>query len=323
MKHKLITVLLLLVSFTVFAETFSLRDRITVAAGSDIYLSDVVFENVPADRDLCIKSNNYESDRITISRIIECFVNNDIYDITVFGTDCYVCVENNAKDMSFGMRKDMSFDSDSFTCDAVNIPPTRMLNNYLSNYVDNNIDLKISVQKVVPPIELDEVSDYKWELNKIKTSLSDIVNLKRLGIIINDKRYTVFVNVQAYADVYIANKPHYAGECLSQSNWLKKNVDISLYKDCVGIVTDIGKAVNSFLKENVNVGDVLRWSSVNQIPFVYKGESLTAINNQGNIKLSLPCTALKDSYINEKIKVKLYNGNEIVGILNSDKTINF
>ena len=332
MKFRLTVFLLIIIDIYCGAVTLSLRESVVLPRGSDILLSDVVLENICCDENVIIRRNvTSHKSRLRTSDILAALSENGIYDISLFGSDVIVRTDDseNVDEYNDGTYLPLNAQNDSNAESDIqsgmrhsDISAVAELERYLSKYVDGTYILTVSVNRVTPTADLHSLSNYKWELPKIKSGLSDIVNLKKLTMTSDGRRYSVYIDVAATASVYMAAKQHRNGEQLTKGGWTKKIVDVSLYRDCEHIVTAMPTGQWS-LTENVEPGQILRWTSLTAVPLVRKGEPLTAVSQNGSIRLSVPCSAVSDGYQGEPLRIMLANGNEKVGILQSNKTVKF
>lgn len=332
MKFRLTVFFLIIIDIYCGAVTLSLRESVVLPRGSDILLSDVVLENICCDENVIIRRNvTSNKSRLRTSDILAALSENGIYDISLFGSDVIVRTDdsenvdgyNDGTYLPLTAKNDISVESDIQSgMSHSDISAVAELERYLSKYVDGTYILTVSVNRVTPTADLHSLSNYKWELPKIKSGLSDIVNLKKLMMTSDGRRYSVYIDVAATAAVYMAAKQHRNGEQLTKGGWTKKIVDVSLYRDCEHIVTAMPTGQWS-LTENVEPGQILRWTSLTAVPLVRKGEPLTALSENGTIRLSVPCSAVSDGYQGEPLRIMLANGNEKVGILQSNKTVKF
>ncbi|MBP5450204.1 MAG: flagella basal body P-ring formation protein FlgA [Spirochaetales bacterium] len=332
MKFRLTVFFLIIIDIYCGAVTLSLRESVVLPRGSDILLSDVVLENICCDENVIIRRNvTSHKSRLRTSDILAALSENGIYDISLFGSDVIVRTDDseNVDEYNDGTYLPLNAQNDSNAESNIqsgmshsDISAVAELERYLSKYVDGTYILTVSVNRVTPTADLHSLSNYKWELPKIKSGLSDIVNLKKLTMTSDGRRYSVYIDVAATAAVYMAVKQHRNGEQLTKGGWTKKIVDVSLYRDCEHIVTAMPTGQWS-LTENVEPGQILRWTSLTAVPLVRKGEPLTALSENGTIRLSVPCSAVSDGYLGEPLRIMLANGNEKVGILQSNKTVKF
>ena len=332
MKFRLTVFFLIIIDIYCGAVTLSLRESVVLPRGSDILLSDVVLENICCDENVIIRRNvTSHKSRLRTSDILAALSENGIYDISLFGSDVIVRTDDseNVDEYNDGTYLPLNAQNDSNAESNIqsgmshsDISAVAELERYLSKYVDGTYILTVSVNRVTPTADLHSLSNYKWELPKIKSGLSDIVNLKKLTMTSDGRRDSVYIDVAATAAVYMAVKQHRNGEQLTKGGWTKKIVDVSLYRDCEHIVTAMPTGQWS-LTENVEPGQILRWTSLTAVPLVRKGEPLTALSENGTIRLSVPCSAVSDGYQGEPLRIMFANGNEKVGILQSNKTVKF
>ena len=331
MKFRLTVFFLIIIDIYCGAVTLSLRESVLLPRGSDILLSDVVLENICCDENVVIRRNvTSGKSRLRSSDILSALGENGIYDISLFGSEVMVYAAGSEDDSDHnGVMYPTTAHNDNPALSGIlsaqsrfDISAVAELERYLSQYIDGVYTLTVTVNRVTPPVDLHSLSDYKWELPKIKSGLSDIVNLKKLTITSAGRRYSVYTDMTVQGDIYMAERQHRSGERLSKTGWTKKSVDVSLYRDCEHIVTSMPLGQWS-LTENVEPGQILKWTSLSAVPLVRKGEPLTAVSQHGQITLNLPCTAVSDGYQGEPLRITLANGNEKTGILQGNKTVKF
>ncbi|HQJ05880.1 MAG TPA: flagella basal body P-ring formation protein FlgA, partial [Spirochaetota bacterium] len=198
-----------------------------------------------------------------------------------------------------------------------NTTPVKFLENYLADYIDSpNMKLSVSINKVSKNFDLNSIKgDYKWEIDKLKKGLADIINLKKVFINADKSRYLVELEVSVIADVYISKKSFVSGDYINKDLFIKKTVDIAAYSNGEQLVFDINKADKSKFVKDFGAGEVLRWSSIKKIPLVVKGEELKVVIKKNRTTVTIFCESMQDAYENEKIRVKLANKKEKIGIL--------
>ncbi|HOV15833.1 MAG TPA: flagella basal body P-ring formation protein FlgA, partial [Spirochaetota bacterium] len=103
-----------------------------------------------------------------------------------------------------------------------------------------------------------------------------------------------------------------------KTNFIKKYLDISIFKESDSIVFDIDKVPNSKFIKSIGTGEVLKWTNIKKIPLVVKEEDLKLKIIRNSITVEINCKSMQDGYENEKIKIKLSNGRERMGLLKKD-----
>jgi len=201
------------------------------------------------------------------------------------------------------------------------INPINFLENYIKTFFNiKNSYIKIDVIKNPPQIDLLNLkNDFEWQIDEIKNGLKDLANNKIFKIIINDKVYSTELKISIYAGVYIANQSIMKNEFLNISDFTVKNTDITAFKDFDNLIFDISKFKNSQFIKDINAGEALRTNHLKIIPLVKKGENINYIFSRDNIEIITNCILLQDGFENQKVKLKLPNGNERFGIIKKYK----
>lgn len=294
----------------VFGLKLSLRENVTVFE-KKARVSDLIFEKYE-DKilDIVVVELQKNFYRLTSGELISKLIENGYKDISVSGKEtliCY-CEESDLNDEK----------SDGAKIDLFN--PTDYLSDYLASLIDkDNFKIKINVLRTEPKIDLENVkSDFNWSLGKFNDGLKDIIELKKAILFIEKKKYTVYLDVNIFGDVYISKKSFLENDFFNKDNFIRKNIDISIFKDSDTIVFDIDKVTNSRFVKAIGAGEVLKRTNIKKIPLVVKDEDLKLKIKRSNIAVEIKCKSLQDGYENEKIKIKLDNGREKIGLLRKD-----
>ncbi len=311
MKSFFVISFLFLFSFftPIYGLELSLRERV-VTSHTTVKVSDLIYENVKDSiGDITIVTLDRDSYKLKSEALLAKLLENGINDITISGKESliYLIDDNAYKDNT---------DSD---IDPPNTPVT-FLKEYLSNLVDKEkFKIDVNITKVEPKIDLENVkSKWNWELGKFQNGLKDIVLLKKATLVIDKKKYNVTLETNVFTDVFISKKSFLDGDFFNRDNFLKKHLDISIFKDSETIVFDIDKVANSRFVKSIGTGEVLKWTNIKKIPLVVKDEELKLKIVRNNITVLINCKSMNDGYENEKIKVKLQNGREKVGLLKKE-----
>ena len=182
--------------------------------------------------------------------------------------------------------------------------------------------MNITLLDIKPFINLQNINkNFRWELDKIKYGLKDLEKLNNFTLIVDDKKYIVKLQVDIYTDILIAKQGFIRGDYFKLEGFNKKNVDITSIEKIDTIVFNINDLKNTQFIKNIGTGEILRWTSLKTNPPVKKGDAINLVYKKNNIEIILPCILLLDGYENQKIKVKLNNGNEKSGTLKCKKGI--
>lgn len=305
---KVIAIFLTIVTFSLFSINITMKENIVIDKNSltlqDIAnedISDTKYDIVLAEK---IEKNFILSNKDALTKLVE----NNIFDASIFGKQTVIALKKNQLKYN---------ESASDKVSETVTTPVKFLENYLSDYIDSpNMKLSISINKVSKNFDLNGIKgDYKWEIDKLKKGLSDIINLKKVFINVDKARYLVELEVSVITDIFISKKSFISGDYINKDFFIKKSVDIATYSNGELLVFDINKADKSKFVKDFGAGEVLRWSALKKIPLVVKGEELKIIINKNRTTITIPCESMQDAYENEKIKVKLANKKEKIGIL--------
>ena len=195
--------------------------------------------------------------------------------------------------------------------------PINFLINYLSSLIDKEkFKIDVNVVKTEPKIDLETINtNFNWELGKFNNGLKDIIELKKAILFIDKKKHNVTLDINIFTDVYMSKKSFLENDFFSRDNFIKKYLDISIFKDSDSIVFDIDKVSNSKFVKSIGTGEVLKWTNIKKIPLIVKDEDLKLKIERNSITVEINCKSMQDGYENEKIKIKLSNGRERIGLL--------
>lgn len=304
---QLFVFLFLLTFFTpVFGLKLSLKENAMVC-NRIVKVSDLVFEETDKELGsivvLELKNDYY---KLKNNELLSKLILNGYKDIIISGKESIIVYEDNESEQTNDIL-DIEENNNSIT----------FLRDYLTSIIDkDNFKININILKTEPKIELEEVKEnYNWELDKFKNGLKDIIELKKCIIVVDKKKYYVTLDINIYTDIYISKKSFLENDFFNKDNFIKKYLDISIFKDSDQLVFDIEKACNSKFIKEIGTGEALKWSYIKKIPLIVKDEEIKMKIERNNIMIQIKCTALQDGYENEKIKVKLINGKEKIGIL--------
>ena len=309
MNKFYIVPLLIIFSFSSFsAETIKLKERIYTEEKS-VFLCDLIEnrDNFIILKNIVLKDIVSFPHKITTDEIINILFDNNIFNIAIIGESCTI------------------YNQQTNTADFVgeiysHHSPISDLENHLFSFINNNnISLKIKLIKTEPQINLENINtDYSWDFPKATYNINEIQKLNKLPVFINNKKYTIFFETELSGGVWIAKQHLFKNDFLNKGGFKYKIVDFSKEKKISSLVFDINQAINTKLINNINIGDVLYWDNLKKNPLIQKGELTKLILKKNNFEIILPCTALNDGYENERIKIRLTNGREILGKLRKE-----
>ena len=305
MKKVIFLFILFLFEFSIYSLDITLKEKVFVI-DKNLYLKDIVFEKLPSNLENIIIYNKYNfKNRIKNNELLKLLISQNVNNINLSGKETFIEIVEDGD-----VTEDRVEENEKET-------PIAFLEEYLSNYVDKErFKIKITLIKTEPQIDLNNFdSVYNWEINKLNYGLKDIANLKRIPLIVGDKKYFVNIDVNIFADVWISKQSFLKDDFLKKDEFYTKNLDITAYKEIDNLVFEIIKAENTKFIAGIGTGEILRWNVLKKIPSIIKDENLKLIIKRKNIEVTIPCVSLSDAYENEKIKVKLINGKEKIGIL--------
>lgn len=295
-------------TFSLFSINITMKESVVIDKNS-ITLQDIANEDISETKyDIVLAENIEKNFILTNKEALTKLMENNIFDASIFGKQTVIVLK----------RSELSgqeYINDK--ADETKISPVKFLENYLADYIDSpNMKLSISIGKVSKNFDLNSIKgDYKWEIDKLKKGLFDIINLKKVFINVDKARYLVELEVSVITDVYISKKSFVNGDYINKDFFIKKSVDIATYSNGELLVFDINKADKSKFIKDFGAGEVLRWSAIKKIPLIVKGEELKIVIKKNRLTVTIPCESMQDAYENEKIKVKLSNKKEKIGIL--------
>jgi flagella basal body P-ring formation protein FlgA len=307
LKRSVIIIAILFSFEFIFAVELSLKDRITVTSNF-INLSDIISEPVAAEiGDIRLADISYFPYKLNNDEIAGILIERGYKDLIVKGKE--VIIYRNSNDEKSANQLD--------EIKKTGKNAIKFLEEQLSTYVDKSkYRLKINMTGSTPFLDLESLGDdFIWELSKFNYGLKDIAGIKKMVLKSGDIKYDVDLDINIYANVYLARRSFKKGESFKNDFFFAKNVDITLYKDPEDIVLEPAKAFDSRFSEPVGSGEVLRWSSLSKNPLVVKDQNLKILIDKNGFRITVNCVALSDCFENDKLKVKLENGREKTGVL--------
>lgn len=308
MKKLIIFLFLLFLNlFSLVSNTLTLKEKIFTTKNI-IKLSDIVKEFDSSVPDMEILKINQFPYRINSSYVLTLLQNNDIFDVILIGDSTIV----------FYQDKEVDKDIENNVCDENNCNiPLKTLEDHIRSFINiKDYNLRLSLIDIKPFIDLNNINkNFRWELDKIKYGLKDIEKSNNFTLIVDDKKYKATVQIDIFTDILIAKQGFIKGDYFKLDRFYKKNVDVTSIDKIDSIAFNITDLKNTQFTKDIGVGEILRWSSLKINPTVKKGENINLVYKKNNIEIVLPSILLLDGYENQKVKVKLINGNEKSGTL--------
>ena len=148
-----------------------------------------------------------------------------------------------------------------------------------------------------------------------KYKLPDSVIQKRIPVwmdlYVNTKHYQsipLWFNASIMADVIVANTRISAGQKLTENLTDLHKKDISLYKNRHIKLKDLN---NLRIKRDVRPGEVLTEALIEQLPPVFKGQTVKVISKQNNVTILVEGFALEDGKLGDKVRVQRTGSNRV------------
>jgi len=304
---KLFLLIFLFININIFSNYITLKKEINISQNS-IYLNDIIVEKLNNIPNIFIKNITKSSDIIDSDFIIDKLEENNIYDIIIIGNKTIININKILLDEN--LKKNNLL-----------VNPLIKLEEIIKSIIDvENYSLNLELIEILPSIDINNIfHNYEWQIKNIILSFNDLQQFMILPIIIDDKLYYAKIKITLDTCVYSAISILSRNDVIKQDFFKIKSIDIMTLQNFENIVFNIDKAINKKLKENINYGDILRWTSLKKTPLLLKGEETKIIFNKNNIEIILPCKLINDGYEDEKIKIKLMNENELYGILRYKK----
>lgn len=308
MFKKYPVIFFVFINLYLFSYTLVLKENI-ITKNSKVYLQDIILndlpQNIPNIQIIDLKESKID---IPNNEILEILFSNSIFNINLIGENILINLDNNIQSEEEELNSEIK-------------DPLEYLEDYFESFFGNkNFIFQIDLIKIEPDIYIKAVkSDYKWDLKKSYYALKELKEIKNLPINIDGNIYQATINIKIFSNIWTALQSFKRNDALKEDGFLKNYIDIAKLDNIDGIVFDIDRAKYSTFIENIDTGEILKWTQLKTNPFVTKGESIKAILKKNQYEIILPCTVINDGHEDEKIKVKLLNGKEIFGILRNNK----
>lgn len=307
MVKKLILLILIFINLYAFSNTIVLKKSVFIS-NSVCTLQDISMNRLPEEiSGIIIASSDKSSISLSSNEILNLLFSRSIYNISLVGDNILI---------NFNLKKIVD-DEQTKNKIIYKKNPLESLEEYFESFLDSNIfTIKIDPIKTDPSLNIKIIkSNFRWKLDKNYYSLNEIKKIKKLTLLFDEKEYSIFLDIKIYSNIWNSKSSFQKNDSFIEEGFIKNYVDITKFNNLDSIVFDIKKADNSTFIKAISPGETLKWDYLKKNPSVIKGESIKAILLKDRIEIILPCTALDNGYENQKIKAKLINGKEIIGIL--------
>lgn len=132
-----------------------------------------------------------------------------------------------------------------------------------------------------------------------------------MDLYVNSKHYQsipLWFNASIMADVIVANTRISAGQELTDNLTDLHKKDISLYKNRHIKLKDLN---NFRIKRDVRPGEVLTEALIEQLPPVFKGQTVKVISKQNNVTILVEGFALEDGKLGDRVRVQRTDSNRV------------
>lgn len=310
MFKKYISIIFIFITLYSFSHTFVLKEKIYTNKNT-INLQDIILNDLPDDMpNINIADLDENSIILTSSKILELLFNKSIFDIVLIGENINIIFQQETLENSSQNKEVFIYKND----------PLEYLEGYFESFLDKNIfTVKIELKKIEPEINIKIIrNNFNWKLSKSYYNLTDLKKLKKLILVIDDNIYNATIEIKIFSNIWNAKQSFQKGDSFSKDGFLKNHLDITKIDNFENLVFNIENANNSIFTTNISHGEILTWKNLKKNPDVLKGESINAVLTRNQIEIILPCVMLIDGYKNDKVKVKLINGKEIIGTLRNN-----
>ena len=304
------TVLIIFIFFLTYQLTaveMSLKSKM-ISRDGKIVLSDIINEKVEDDiAGLKIADISSFPYRLRNDEVLARLIENGYRELILKGKEIIIYQNDPDDEITKPHNGNLTDKKDALT----------FLEESLSSYIDaTRYRIRIGATRIDPSIDLKNVNEnFIWVMDKFKYGLKDIASIKKLVLKVDNKNYSVDLDVKVLADANIARRNFKKGELFNNDFLKAKSIDLTLYKNPEDIVVDGSKTYKYRFACNIGTGEVLRWSDLDRNPPVSKNQSLKILIEKNGFSITVNCTALEDCFDNEKIKIRLDNGREKTGIL--------
>ena len=118
----------------------------------------------------------------------------------------------------------------------------------------------------------------------------------------------LWFDISVIAEVPVVSKKLRPGEKISALDFVMKKRDITLFKEPI---TNINTIDNLRLKKIMNIGDVLTHSLLEEMPPIYKGQTVEVMSLSGNVSIYLKGLSLDDGVIGQLVRVQRVGTNRV------------
>lgn len=303
-KNLFLLIILTFFTYELNPSGFTLKSRVE-PDGIFLFFKDVVFENIDSTIGNIPVYDTKDGlpIKLTSAMIMEKLFNSGINNVTLKGN--YVIAESKPlSEYSIKEKRENLFST-----------PIDLLENHIYSFIDKDkFKVKITVLETIPEIDINLFHDNAaWEIPLIKDGLKDINRFRRLRLKVNNRLFTVRMDIGVFADIYISKGNQKKDDLLSVDNFIKKNTDITAISGFENIVFDIGS--NFYLTGNLSNGEILRAGRIARHFDIKRGDVVTVLIERNGISLSVQARALEDGNFNSHLSVRVVNGGNLYGIL--------
>lgn len=312
MKRYFFSIFYYLIAFQLLGLTLTLKEEV-VTGTREITLQSVVEEKVdPSFGEIIIKELKKSKDMITSLEILDVLYKNEIRSVNLIGYGTVIMTEEYIKE-NRPEQKNTKNEG------LKNSGPIAVLEEHFLSFLDSSLfKVGINPRSVSPQVSLDTIKDdYTWEFKKLSYGLKDMENIKELDLVHKGRRYRVKFDLHIYATIYLTGQNVQKGLLVDPGYFYKKDIDITAFRNIDSLVFDINKVQNTKVISSLGTGHILRWSDIEKIPALINGEKTDIKVVNSDFSIVLKGTVMQKGFLNEKVRVKLDNGNILHGIVKS------
>jgi flagella basal body P-ring formation protein FlgA len=296
---KFFVFLLLIITFSLFSLNLTLKESVNLNKNFCTFY-DIVNENEKYSYSnfMVLENINRNCSIITSDEILKILFKNDINNVTLVGDQVTVINSN-------------------ISNDQFKITPKTELINYFNSFIDNKfVYLSINFKNNSPLIDLENITnDFKIEYPKVSNLLNDFNKIHKAILNYKDKQFEINFDISLSANIWIAKESFSKDETFSKKGFINKIIDFSNINNYDSIVFDPEKYIDSKFTKNIQIGEMLRSSFLKKSPLITKNEQVKVYYVKAPFEVILNSVSMQDCFENEKIKVKLTNSKELIGIL--------
>lgn len=305
MRLYLLLFTFLITTFSLNSLNLTIREKVVVDKNI-IKLSDIIKEPLKSPlKEIVIKEVGSRPELISADKILETLFAHNVTGVNLIGSQTVIYQSSYLAKRERERRRSRKY------------PALGLLEEHLANILnEKQLEMELKVLSITPSLDLKRVvNGYRWELGKLEEGLKDLTELKRVELMYQGESYAVNLEVKIRADVWFSKEALSRNSLLDPDLFYTRNVEITDFSNPGSLVFDLKEAANSKLKKNMSSGRILRWSDLEKIPTIVKGEQLKLVINKSSVQVIIPCVSLEEGFLNEKLKVRQRNGSDMYGIL--------